>query len=958
MAGQGNKIVATDYNTIQAKINLVLGTGTVNYGYGQTVSSSQVSPSVNVTAVQWNALRNDLLRARQHQTGIDESGNLVVPSTSITVKESDRAIYNNFADVVAVNRLVTPPAGESTLGTLRTVIRTNPWAASISHAVTMNFVSADAARAFFNTGSNLKFSASFTDYTTDNSLLVNQSWATLLTNMGIITFNANSTTNTGTGIAQNIGFYDLTTTNQLVFTKFVEASNPSYYPNQYDLYVRLGTTANEIIFTPTFSYTGGPAGSGTGNVPEAANGKLSSILQTYYATGTNVQVVAPTVVAGSITGGVPTPPVAVPTYAVSPAVSSVNEGSAVTFNVSGTNITNGTYYWTVGNNTTTNSDFSATSGSFTITSNSGSFTVTATSDLTTEGSETFYVTIRSGSISGTPLADSASSLVTINDTSTTPAAPTLAISPSSLIYSSVVNTAPSTQRIIITSTGGAVDVDSISTVGATSNSVTSIDYTGATGSSSVGAPFTVNGTKYIDVSYYLTTGTSGSATLSMSTGDGSKSTTLNWSAIPSYAVSPATSSVNEGSSLTFNITTTSVTNGTTLYWTIDSNASDFGTSSGSVSISANAGSFSVTPISDLTTEGAETFSVSVRTGSISGTVVATSSSVTINDTSITPPPTPTYTLTPASGSVNEGSSLTFTVGGTNIIDGTYYWTVTNSSDFGTSSGSFTITSNSGSFSVTPTADSSTEGAETFTASIRSGSISGTVLQTSSSVTINDTSTTPIVLPTISGMTLNVIDWYKSTPPFTNYKQKALYLQNSSGMTVSYTFSASPLTYDSTSSTNAMSGTSYNAIGVYAAFIGPHSSTTGYVTVSAPGYQDFYASATIPANSNYSPYTYSNGYSQEFGRSGANLTLAQNIATYYTSQSSFTTTLSPTTRYGLYRNPDASGLDYWTGQAIANGWSWNSQPLIDAFFTAAGSAGMSVNTTYGYGTGYNTFTDKP
>lgn len=291
MAGQGNKIVATDYNTIQAKINLVLGTGAVDYGYGQSLSSSQVSPSTNVTAAQWNALRTDLLRARQHQTGLDESGNLVIPSTSITVKELDRSTYNSFADVIAVNRLITPPAGQSTLGTLNTVIRTNPWASSISHAITMNFVSADAARAFFNTGSNLKFSASFTDYTSDSSLLVNQSWATLLTNMGIITFNAATTTNTGTGIAQDIGFYDLTTTNQLIFTKFVEASNPSYYPNQYDLFVRQGSSAAQIIFTPTFSYTA--AGTG-GYAFEPASGTLTSLAQVYYATGSNVAVLPPT----------------------------------------------------------------------------------------------------------------------------------------------------------------------------------------------------------------------------------------------------------------------------------------------------------------------------------------------------------------------------------------------------------------------------------------------------------------------------------------------------------------------------------------------------------------------------------------------------------------------------------------------------------------------------------------
>jgi hypothetical protein len=103
-----------------------------------------------------------------------------------------------------------------------------------------------------------------------------------------------------------------------------------------------------------------------------------------------------------------------------------------------------------------------------------------------------------------------------------------------------------------------------------------------------------------------------------------------------------------------------------------------------------------------------------------------------------------YTLTPAVNNVNEGSSLTFTVSGSNITNGTYYWTVSRPEDFAVSSGSFTITSNSGSFSVTPTADDSLEGSETFTASIRSGSTSGTILQTSSSVTINDTSTGTLV----------------------------------------------------------------------------------------------------------------------------------------------------------------------------------------------------------------------
>ena len=117
-------------------------------------------------------------------------------------------------------------------------------------------------------------------------------------------------------------------------------------------------------------------------------------------------------------------------------------------------------------------------------------------------------------------------------------------------------------------------------------------------------------------------------------------------------------------------------------------------------------------------------------------------------------PTTTYTLTPASGSINEGTGLTFTVGGTYIPNGTYYWTVNNvttsGGDFSSASGSFSITSNAGTFTVTPVADLTTEGAETFTVSIRSDSISGTILATCSSTTVNDTSITPPLNKAIFG----------------------------------------------------------------------------------------------------------------------------------------------------------------------------------------------------------------
>lgn len=94
--------------------------------------------------------------------------------------------------------------------------------------------------------------------------------------------------------------------------------------------------------------------------------------------------------------------------------------------------------------------------------------------------------------------------------------------------------------------------------------------------------------------------------------------------------------------------------------------------------------------------------------------------------------------------VDEGNNLIFSVIGLNIPDGTYYWKVaTNIGDFTVTSGSFTVTNNSGQFSASPALDDTTEGPETFTVSIHTGSSSGPVVAISDSVTINDTSLDPL-----------------------------------------------------------------------------------------------------------------------------------------------------------------------------------------------------------------------
>jgi hypothetical protein len=215
-------------------------------------------------------------------------------------------------------------------------------------------------------------------------------------------------------------------------------------------------------------------------------------------------------------------------------------------------------------------------------------------------------------------------------------------------------------------------------------------------------------------------------------------------------VIPSPSSINEGGIVTFSAITTNIPTGTTLYWTVNNITTsnvDFTSNivTGSFIVTANAGSFTVTANSDLFTDGVnETFTVSVRSSNVIGTVMATSSIVTINDTSFTQ----TYAATPAASSIDEGSALTINVATTYVEDGVpLYWTINNTTtsnvDFtsATVSGTFTITANVGSFTITPVADITTEGAETFTVSIRTGSIVGPVVATTSAITINDISLT-------------------------------------------------------------------------------------------------------------------------------------------------------------------------------------------------------------------------
>jgi hypothetical protein len=80
MPGLGTKILASDFNTIQALAQTVLGVGSGQYGYGQVVTSTQVRRGDPFRLTDWINLRSDLLKIGAHQTGnANEGAELIIP---------------------------------------------------------------------------------------------------------------------------------------------------------------------------------------------------------------------------------------------------------------------------------------------------------------------------------------------------------------------------------------------------------------------------------------------------------------------------------------------------------------------------------------------------------------------------------------------------------------------------------------------------------------------------------------------------------------------------------------------------------------------------------------------------------------------------------------------------------------------------------------------------------------
>lgn len=275
-------ITVARYNQMQSKVALVLGNGSGQYGYGQSLSSNEVSTSDTVNATHMQTLKSDMINARVHQTGAVPDLDNIAATQDITdavyaeYESTATSILNNANDVFSTQTSV-----ESKLSSTRT----QNWKTSVEHHFTVTFDSEDHRRHFFNAGGEIRFSASLTGGTGSKST----NWNNMLQSLGTLKFTSlNMTGDSGT--SSGLGNFELTSSWQ---TLYVKTGSGVYAENDYT--IKGKAVNNEIYFQVEFNDDAtGSGGGGFEPVDEPVTGTLTSTITQLRATGLYVEVDSPT----------------------------------------------------------------------------------------------------------------------------------------------------------------------------------------------------------------------------------------------------------------------------------------------------------------------------------------------------------------------------------------------------------------------------------------------------------------------------------------------------------------------------------------------------------------------------------------------------------------------------------------------------------------------------------------
>lgn len=291
------RISAANFNTLQNKVARLLGDGSGQTGYGQTLNSAPVAAESIVYASNMNQLLLDINRISIHQSGSATALVAVTQSSLVKANEVEVGDNDGFNQYLTEVDRLEGDAGlvdgtQVTIETLDSDTRFSPWNGQLAHSFTLTFDTVDHRRAFFNAGGQVYISAQIESPGDGPWKAKADDWKTMLNNMGTIQFKSNTTSKTGFGgtlfpVAPNtaIGNFQLTAGLQTLFERL---GNDNYAENRYLIFAKeVSNRAIQFVIHFQDQDVGDPL------IDEAIPGILVSKVQLRRPTGTYVNVAAP-----------------------------------------------------------------------------------------------------------------------------------------------------------------------------------------------------------------------------------------------------------------------------------------------------------------------------------------------------------------------------------------------------------------------------------------------------------------------------------------------------------------------------------------------------------------------------------------------------------------------------------------------------------------------------------------
>jgi hypothetical protein len=245
-----DKVTKNEYNNIRTKLVNVLSTGVGNSGWNMPIISSAVNEGNTVTINEWTNLGYDIINGYKHIAGTTPAvatvveGGTIRYGTTFTPSSSDIPVtqYDQWANTIAASPFTV--SGTSSITTNKgTSSSTWPgiygatWTTKVTCTINVEFSTADKARYFFNSGGEIRFTASRSGGAGSTQ---NTSWTNLLSAAGTQAFGANKP---GTGTSPNDGtnFYRCTNAHGIWYS--TSASTP-YSLNTYRIKARTPDVVN------------------------------------------------------------------------------------------------------------------------------------------------------------------------------------------------------------------------------------------------------------------------------------------------------------------------------------------------------------------------------------------------------------------------------------------------------------------------------------------------------------------------------------------------------------------------------------------------------------------------------------------------------------------------------------------------------------------------------------------